>query len=80
MSAPVDFNDIQGLVRFGHAKLTEACFWLLNVRDAPAARAFGEALELVGGLVDGLQVALVLELPPGGRDVGVPALGHAPPR
>src|SRR6202030_1293774 len=45
-----------------------------------AARALGEALELVGGEVDRLQVALVLELAPGGRDVGVPALGHPPSR
>ena len=49
-------------------------------RDLAAARALGEALELVGGLVDRLQVALVLELAPGGRDVGVPALGHPPAR
>src|SRR6185312_10588962 len=41
-------------------------------------RALGETLELVGRLVDRLQVALVLELAPGRRDVGVPALGHAP--
>ncbi len=41
MSAPtVDYNDVQGLVRFGHGKLTEACFWLLNVRDASAARSW----------------------------------------
>ena len=38
MSVPVDFNDIQGLVRFGHGKLTEASFWLLNLRDPSAAR------------------------------------------
>ena len=42
----------------------------------PAARLLGEALELVGGLVDRLQVALVLELAPGRRDVGMPALRH----
>jgi len=37
-------------------------------RDAPTTRALGEALELVGGLVDRLQMTLVLELPAGGRD------------
>ena len=36
----VDFSDVQGLVRFAHGKLTEACFWLLNIRDASAARSW----------------------------------------
>ncbi len=49
-------------------------------RDLPPARALRQALELVGGLVDRLQVALVLVLASGWRDVGVPALGHAPAR
>jgi hypothetical protein len=38
----------------------------------------GEPLELVGGLVDRLQVALMLVLATGRRDVRVPALGHPP--
>ena len=46
--------------------------------DAPAARALGEALELVGGLVDRLEMALVLELLAGRGEVGVPDLGEAP--
>ncbi len=37
---PVDYSDIQGLVRFGYGKLTESCFFLLNIRDASAARAW----------------------------------------
>ena len=49
-------------------------------RDLAAARALGEALELVGHVVDRLQVALVLVLLAGRSDVGVPALGHAPAR
>src|SRR6185437_14826075 len=48
--------------------------------DPAPARALGQALELVGRLVDRLQVTLVLELASGGRDVRVPALGHAPAR
>ena len=48
--------------------------------DAPAARALRQALELVGGLVDRLQMALMLELTTLRGDVRVPALGHAPPR
>jgi len=39
MSAlPVEASDIQGLVRFGYAALTEAAFLLLKIRDAAAAR------------------------------------------
>ena len=37
---PVDFADIQGLVRFGYGALTEAAFLLLRIRDASAARAW----------------------------------------
>ena len=49
-------------------------------RDLPAARALGQALELVGRLVDRLEVALVLELLAGRGDVRVPDLRHPPPR
>ncbi|HEY6349536.1 MAG TPA: peroxidase [Candidatus Angelobacter sp.] len=34
----VDFKDVQGIVRYGHAKMTEACYLLLNIRDAQATR------------------------------------------
>ena len=34
----VDFDDVQGIVRFGHAHMTEACFILLRIADAAAAR------------------------------------------
>ena len=44
--------------------------------DAPAARGLRQPLELVGRLVDRLQMALVLVLPSRRRDVGVPAFGH----
>ena len=36
----VDFEDIQGLVRYGYKRLTQACFLLLRIRDAEAARAW----------------------------------------
>jgi len=36
----VDHEDIQGLVRFGYRHLTQACFLLLRIRDAEAARAW----------------------------------------
>ncbi len=45
-------------------------------RHLPAARLLGERLEVVGGLVDRLQVALVLVLLADRGEVGVPALGH----
>lgn len=37
---PVDFRDIQGLVRFGYNALTEASFLLLRISDAADARAW----------------------------------------
>ena len=36
----VDYSDVQGLVRFGYAALTEASFLLLRIRDAGAASAW----------------------------------------
>ena len=37
---PVETSDIQGLLRFGYGKMTEALYLLLQVRDATAARAW----------------------------------------
>ena len=34
----VEFDDLQGLLRFGYGKLTATCFMLLDVADADAAR------------------------------------------
>ena len=31
--APVDYGDVQGIIRFGHGKLTRACFYALGIRD-----------------------------------------------
>jgi deferrochelatase/peroxidase EfeB len=39
-AAGVDFDDVQGLVRFGHGHLTEASFVLLQIADPAAARAW----------------------------------------
>lgn len=33
-----NFEDLQGLLRFGHGKLTETCFMLLNITDVDAAK------------------------------------------
>jgi deferrochelatase/peroxidase EfeB len=38
--SPVDYDDVQGLVRFGHAHMTEACYLLLSVKDVSAARSW----------------------------------------
>lgn len=36
----VEYEDIQGLVRFGYRHMRQACFLLLRIRDAGAARAW----------------------------------------
>jgi Dyp-type peroxidase family len=36
----VDYTDVQGMVRYGFAQMTEAVFLLLNVRNAEAARTW----------------------------------------
>jgi len=37
---PVAFDDVQGLVRFGHGHLSESVFLLLHIEDAATARAW----------------------------------------
>lgn len=37
-SSEFNFDDLQGLLRFGHGKLTDSCFLLLNIVDANAAK------------------------------------------
>lgn len=39
-ASPVDFSDIQGLVRFAFGALTDASFLLLTIRDADSARTW----------------------------------------
>src|SRR5262249_21363939 len=36
----VDYADVQGLVRFGYKRMTEAAYLLVRVKDAAAARAW----------------------------------------
>jgi Dyp-type peroxidase family len=40
MASPVDYSDVQGLVRFGYADMTEAVYLPLEIRDVAAARAW----------------------------------------
>ena len=71
----VDYADVQGIVRFGYAHLTEACYLLLRVRDADAARAWlrdapvTSAVALAQPPQSALQVAFTA---PGLRALGVP--------
>jgi deferrochelatase/peroxidase EfeB len=76
MSAnPVEYSDIQGLVRFGYGALTQASFLLLEVRDRRAAAAWlasapvSNAVELDKPPQTALQVALTY---PGLQTLGVP--------
>ncbi|HTD37384.1 MAG TPA: hypothetical protein VK669_07710 [Candidatus Limnocylindrales bacterium] len=73
----VDYADVQGIVRYGYGALTEACFLLLRVRDAAAARAWlraapvTNAVELPKPPQTALQVAFTAR--------GLRALGVAEP-
>lgn len=40
MASAVDFNDVQGIVRYGYGAQAEACYYLLRVKDATAARTW----------------------------------------
>lgn len=42
-SGTVDFTDIQGLLRFGHGHLTDACYLLLRIDDRAAAQRWLQA-------------------------------------
>lgn len=37
-TVPVEFQDMQGIVRFGHGRLEDACYLLLRITDRAAAR------------------------------------------
>jgi deferrochelatase/peroxidase EfeB len=39
-ASPIDYADIQGLVRFGYKRMTEASYMLACVKDADAARSW----------------------------------------
>src|SRR5580698_10273011 len=73
---PVEFEDVQGLVRFAFKHHTEASFLLLRVRDPVAARAWmgqapvSNALRLDNPPRTVLQLAFTHE---GLRALGVPA-------
>lgn len=71
----IDDQDVQGLVRFGYGALTEACYLLVRIRDADAARAWCSAAPVATAEFQSpppevaLQVAFTC---PGLRMLGVP--------
>jgi len=40
MDSTIDYDDVQGLVRFGYSRMTEACYYLVKIIDASAVRAW----------------------------------------
>jgi deferrochelatase/peroxidase EfeB len=74
-SSEVDFGDLQGLVRFGHGKLSEACFLLLEVADREAAQRWLQNAPVTSALktdpppATALQVAFTRA---GLQELGVP--------
>ena len=72
----IDYRDVQGLVRFGYGHLPEACFLLLRVERAAAARSWlatvpiSTAEELAEPPLTALQIAFTSD---GLRALGVPA-------
>jgi Dyp-type peroxidase family len=72
----IDYRDVQGLVRFGHAHLPEACFLLLRVENAAAARTWLAAIPLTTAerLAERPQTALQVAFTCTGlQALGVPA-------
>ena len=71
----VDFADVQGVVRFGYRKMTQAVYLLLRVRDAAAARAWLRSAPIANAMAvspppsTALQVAFTAE---GLAALGVP--------
>jgi len=73
--SPIDFNDVQGLARFGFAKLVEAAYLLLRVRDAAAARAWIASAPVTTAAYRQPPPETVLQIaftPAGLRALGVP--------
>jgi deferrochelatase/peroxidase EfeB len=71
----VEYDDVQGILRFGHGKLTRACFYALQIRDAAAAREWLRLAPITTAMtrkplpLSALQVALTAR---GMKALGVP--------
>src|SRR3954454_6716038 len=72
----IDYGDVQGLVRFGYKRLTEATYALVRLKSVPAARAWLRSAPIATADVQdpppstALQVAFTA---PGLEALGVPA-------
>src|SRR4051812_28112077 len=72
----IDYSDIQGIVRFGYKRMTEASYALVRVKSASAARAWLQAAPVAGAATSvpppstALQVAFTA--------AGLQALGVCP--
>jgi len=70
----VEYKDVQAIVRFAFGKMTEACYLLLRIKNAPAARAWLSnapitTAESDRSLTTALQIAFTR---PGLEALGVP--------
>lgn len=75
-ASPIDYADVQGLVRFGYKRMTEASYVLARVKDAAAARSWlGSAPVTNAATQDSPPpTALHIAFTPSGLDrFGVPA-------
>lgn len=61
-SAEVDFGDVQGLLRFGHGQLSEACFLLLEIVDRAAACRWLQNAPVTSALLTDPPPATALQL------------------
>jgi len=71
----VDYGDLQGIIRFGHGQMIRACFYALQIHEAPAAREWLRQAPVTTAVtqkplpVSALQVALTAR---GMKALGVP--------
>ena len=72
----LDFDDVQGLVRFAFGRMHGACFYLVRIKDAAAARSWIAAAHITTARTldpppsTALQVAFTVD---GLKALGVPS-------
>ena len=72
----IDPSDVQGLLRFGYARMTEACYLLLRIRDKAAARAWCSTAPVATAEIQAKPPDVALQVAStwtGLRTLGVPA-------
>jgi Dyp-type peroxidase family len=58
----VDYGDVQGLVRYGHGRLPEACFLLVRVNNLPAARSWLAGVPITAADTGGVRPERALQI------------------